>query len=182
VARTNTSRKRKRRTAEFRNSVRLGLLLVALTGINVYVFFFRDDTAVRKVLQPSSTGKSLASEKAQAVADSIPESLGGPGLKVRDKRGTGGAGAPVDPDGRVVEGKIGPSDALVTVLAREGFGGVSAAVIKALEKVLDPKSIRPGDGYLVGFDAEGNPELFEYLPSPVLRYIVTPKGDGVGVW
>jgi murein DD-endopeptidase MepM/ murein hydrolase activator NlpD len=181
VARTNTSRKRKRRSAEFRNSVRLGLLLVGLTGINVYVFFFRDDTAVQKVLQPSSTGKSLASEKAQAVADSIPESLGGPGLKGRSAEKRGGP-APVDPDGRVVEGKIGQADALVSVLAREGFGAVSAAVIKALEKVLDPKSIRAGDGYLVGFDAEGNPELFEYLPSPVLRYIVTPKSDGVGVW
>jgi hypothetical protein len=178
-------RKRKRKGARFRNSMRLGALLVALTGVNVYVFFFRDDTAVRKVLQPSSTGKTLLDEKAGAVRDSIPESLGGPPQKNRpaEKKTPGAAEAtPLDPDGRVVEGKVGPSDTLGTVLAREGFGAVAGNVIKGLGRVLDVKTIKAGDGYLVGFDAEGNPELFEYLPTPVLRYIVAPRAEGDGVW
>jgi murein DD-endopeptidase MepM/ murein hydrolase activator NlpD len=172
--------------------VRLGALLVALTGINVYVFFFRDDTAVRKVLQPSSTGKTLVDEKTRAVNDSIPESLGGPSLKTKvatpDKRANGSPeAAAVDPDGRVVEGKIGSNDTLGTVLAREGFGAAAGNVVKGLSRVFDVKSIKPGDGYVVGFDAEGTPELFEYLPTPVLRYIVTPKNDKTegridGVW
>lgn len=181
-------RKPKRRSAEFRNSVRLGVLLVGLTFVNIYVFFFRDDTAVSKVLQPSSTGKTMVDEKSRAISDSIPESLGGPparegGAKTaeRGKKGVpggGGATAVGDPDGRVVEGKIGPSDTLVTLLAREGFMAVAPAVIKAFTKVADPKQMKPDDSYLVGFDREGTPELFEYMPSPVLRYIVTPKGDG----
>src|SRR5438046_365353 len=75
--------------------MRVGAVLVALTAVNVYVFFFRDDTAVHKVLQPSSTGKSLTDDKASA-----------------------------------------------------------------------------------GFETEGNPERFEYDPSPVLRYIVAPREDG----
>jgi murein DD-endopeptidase MepM/ murein hydrolase activator NlpD len=184
VARSNLPRKRKRRSAEFRNSVRVGVVLMALTGINVYVFFFRDDTAVRKVLQPSSTGKTVADEKAAAIEDSIPSVLGGPNLKGKtpEKRGGGPEAAAVDPDGRTVEGKIGPKDTLGTVLAREGFGATAANVIKGLSRVFDVKNIRPGDGYLVGFDAEGNPELFEYLPSPVQRYIVTPRPDSDGVW
>jgi murein DD-endopeptidase MepM/ murein hydrolase activator NlpD len=171
-------------TAEFRNSMRLGVLLAALTGINVYVFFFRDDTAVRKVLQPTSTGKTAVDDKTAAVRDSIPSVLGGPAGKSRtDKRSNvAPEAAAVDPDGRVVEGKIGANDTLGTVLAREGFGAVAGNVIKGLSRVLDVKSIRPGDGYLVGFDAEGTPELFEYLPSPVLRYIVTPRDDSEGVW
>lgn len=182
-------RKPKRRSAEFRNSVRLGVLLAGLTAVNIYVFFFRDDTAVSKVLQPSSTGKNMVDEKNKVIAESIPESLGGPPIKSAGKTadrarrsgsaGSGGAaGAVGDPDGRVVEGKIGPSDTLVTVLAREGLQAVSQAVIKAFSKVVDPKQIKPDENYLVGFDREGNPELFEYLPSPALRYIVTPKEDG----
>ncbi|HXU81611.1 MAG TPA: peptidoglycan DD-metalloendopeptidase family protein [Polyangia bacterium] len=185
MARSNLPRKRKRRSAQFRNSVRVGVVLTALTGINVYVFFFRDDTAVRKVLQPSSTSQTVAEEKAAAVNDSIPPSLGGPNLKTKgaDKRAGGSPeAAAVDPDGRVVEGTIGPKDTLGTVLAREGFGASAGNVIKALSRIFDAKAIRPGDGYLVGFDAEGNPELFEYLPSPVQRYIVTPRLDGDGLW
>jgi murein DD-endopeptidase MepM/ murein hydrolase activator NlpD len=158
---------------------------MALTGINVYVFFFRDDTAVRKVLQPSSTSKSAVEEKTAAVKESIPPVLGGPVLKTKtvEKRSTGSPEtAAVDPDGRVVEGKIGPSDTMGTVLAREGFGAAAANVIKGLSRVFDVRNIRPGDGYVVGFDAEGTPELFEYLPSPVQRYIVTPRADSDGVW
>ena len=164
--------------------MRLGVLLAALTGINVYVFFFRDDTAVRKVLAPTSTGKTLVDDKTAAVKDTIPSVLGGPAVKTKtDKRSNNAPeAASVDPDGRVVEGKIGASDTLGTVLTREGFGAVAGNVVKGLSRVLDVKAIRPGDGYLVGFDAEGTPELFEYLPSPVLRYIVTPRGDSDGVW
>jgi murein DD-endopeptidase MepM/ murein hydrolase activator NlpD len=172
------------------NSVRLAAVLMGLTAVNIYVFFFRDDTAVHKVLQPSSTGKSLVDDKARAIEESVPESLGGPPASSKatprgsDRRGPDGGSAalPVDPDGRVVEGKVGASDTLVNLLAREGFGAVSGAVVKALSRVLDPRQMRAGDGYLVAFDAEGNPELFEYLPSPTLRYIVSPRPDGAGGW
>jgi murein DD-endopeptidase MepM/ murein hydrolase activator NlpD len=189
VARSIPPRKRKRRTAEFRNSVRLGAVLVALTGINVYVFFFRDDTAVRKVLQPQSTSTTVVDEKTGAIRDSVqsklPASLTGPNLKTKpiDKKVAGGGDeAPAELDGRVVEGKIGANDTLGTVLAREGFGAVAGNVIKGLGRVFDVRSIKPGDGYVVGFDAEGNPELFEYLPTPVQRYVVTPRDDSDGIW
>lgn len=162
--------------------MRLGLLLVALTGINVYVFFFRDDTAVRKIMQPSSTGKSLADDKADKIVESLPPSLrglaGGRGKAPRKAAGEGEAAALEEAGGRVVDGQIGESDALVTVLAREGFGAAAGPVIKALSKEVDPKAIRAGDAYVVGFDAEGTPELFEYAPSKVLRYVVTAREDG----
>jgi murein DD-endopeptidase MepM/ murein hydrolase activator NlpD len=165
--------------------VRLGVVLAALTAINVYVFFFRDDTAVHKVLSPSSTGKSLLDGKARAVEESVPGALRGPrprpsgtGAEARTPDGGASAATPADNGGRVVEGKVGPADTLMTVLGREGFAPVSLAVIKAFSRVLDPRQIHAGDSYLVGFDAEGNPNLFEYLPSPVLRYIVSPGADG----
>jgi hypothetical protein len=47
--------RRKRRSAEVRNSLRLFGLLAVLAGVNVYVFFFNRGTAPREVLKPSST-------------------------------------------------------------------------------------------------------------------------------
>ncbi len=159
-------RKRRRRGTQLRNQMRLGLLLVSLTGVNVYVFFFRADTAVRKVLAPQSTGKLLGDDRMR----SIPESLGGPSLSGRPKVADGS---------RAIEGKIGETDTLITVLAREGFGPTAAAVTKALTKVIDPKLIQAGDAYEAGFDAEGTPIRFEYVASPALRYVVTADD---GTW
>ncbi len=158
--------RRKRRSVRVRNGLRLGALLVALTGINVYVFFFREDTALRKVLQPSSTAKLLVEEKAR-VARALATS-GAPSIL-----------PPVQTEGgRVVEGKVGPSEALVTILAREGLPAPTAAnVAKALSEALDPRLLRAGDGYLLGFDPEGNAVRLEIVSSPVLRYVVT-RADG----
>jgi murein DD-endopeptidase MepM/ murein hydrolase activator NlpD len=187
---------------EFRNSLRLGVLLVALTGVNVYVFFFRDDTSVKKLMQPSSTGTVLAEEKkriategaatakgpAQAAAPqaATPRGAGAAPAAARPLApaaatpGTAAVPAPAAPgDGRTVEGIIGANDTLGTVLTREGFGAVAGNVLKGLSRLIDPKSIRPGDRYLLGFDAEGTPESFEYLPTPVVRYIVNAVPDGV---
>ncbi|HEY4184638.1 MAG TPA: peptidoglycan DD-metalloendopeptidase family protein [Polyangia bacterium] len=52
------SPRRKRRSAEVRNSLRLFGLLAVLAGVNVYVFFFNHGTAPRDVLKPSSTVKA----------------------------------------------------------------------------------------------------------------------------
>jgi murein DD-endopeptidase MepM/ murein hydrolase activator NlpD len=53
------SRRRKRRSAEVRNSLRLFGLLAVLAGVNVYVFFFNRGTAPREVLKPSSMVRSV---------------------------------------------------------------------------------------------------------------------------
>ena len=47
MARSLVPKRRKRRSSHVRSSLGLGTLLVALTGVNVYFFFFRADTAVR---------------------------------------------------------------------------------------------------------------------------------------
>jgi murein DD-endopeptidase MepM/ murein hydrolase activator NlpD len=86
-----------------------------------------------------------------------------------------------DGDAGPVEKKFGPADTLGQVLAREGFGGAGPSVIGALSKLVDPKTIRGGQKYLVHLDEEGGPDSFEYVASPVLRYIVERvEGDGAG--
>jgi murein DD-endopeptidase MepM/ murein hydrolase activator NlpD len=52
------SPRRKRRSVEVRNSLRLFGLLAVLAGVNVYVFFFNRGTAPREVLKPSSMIKA----------------------------------------------------------------------------------------------------------------------------
>jgi murein DD-endopeptidase MepM/ murein hydrolase activator NlpD len=170
---------------ELRNSVRLSAVLVALTAVNIYVFFFRDDTSVKKLMQPSSTGKALVEEK-KLPAAALPTK---PGAELLPPAGTAPAvaGPETRPgeaaEGRVVEGTIGDKDTLFEVISRESLGQAAPAVLRALSRLIDPKSIRPGDRYSVSFDAEGAPTSFEYLPSPVLRYIVSPVAQSPdGSW
>ncbi len=42
-----------------RNGLRLGTLLVLLTGINVYVFFFREDTALSAARYSGKTAEDI---------------------------------------------------------------------------------------------------------------------------
>jgi murein DD-endopeptidase MepM/ murein hydrolase activator NlpD len=56
--------RRKRRSAEVRNSLRLFGLLTVLAGVNVYVFFFNRGTAPREVLKPSSMVREIGGKAA----------------------------------------------------------------------------------------------------------------------
>jgi len=69
--------------------------------------------------------------------------------------------------------KIGPTDTLGAVLAREGFGSAAPAVVAALTRVFDPRQLRPGQAYHVRLDEEGEPEAFEIETTPVTRFLVT---------
>jgi len=195
VVRSLVPKRRKRRSSHVRGSLGLGTLLVALTGLNVYFFFFRADTAVRKLMQPVSTEQTLGDSRKEMSRESIPRSLLGASWKDKDKdrMGTGAQPTPAgsdrpgspashglngDTDGHVMEGEFGSSDTLSTVLARESFSSAAGAVTRALSKLVDPKLIRPGEHYAVIRDDEGTATSFEYAPTPVLRYVVAQKPDG----
>ncbi|HJX62401.1 MAG TPA: peptidoglycan DD-metalloendopeptidase family protein [Polyangia bacterium] len=193
MARSLVPKRRKRRSSHVRSSLGLGTLLVALTGVNVYFFFFRADTAVRKLMQPVSTERTLADNRKDLAQESIPPSLLGASWKGKKSAGgeaqttaagtdrSGSAASRVvggDSDGHAVEGEFGPSDTLSTVLARESFGSAAGAVTRALTKVVDPKLIRPSEHYAVVRDDEGTVTSFEYAPTLVLRYVVAQKPDG----
>jgi murein DD-endopeptidase MepM/ murein hydrolase activator NlpD len=216
-------KRRKKRSAEIRNSLRLGLVLVGLVGINVYIFFFNRGTAPREVLKPASTVKSTeAQEILQRSADAVrqpgpktlamatppPRRVAGrtvptpgrpaapanaaiapaPGVSPVPAAASGAAvprpvvQIPFAPpeDDTAEEKRIGASDTLGQLLAREGFGNSTSAVVAALSKLSDPKLIRGGQIYRVGLDDDGTPASFEYQPTPILRYVVE-KDDG-GAW
>jgi murein DD-endopeptidase MepM/ murein hydrolase activator NlpD len=93
-----------------------------------------------------------------------------------------------DGDGDAADGQAGPgqgvdkkfaaNDTLGAVLAREGFGSAAPNVIAALAKLVDPRSIRGGQKYVVRTGDDGAPEAFEYQPTPALRYLVERGDDG----
>ena len=170
--------RRKKRSSERRNSVRLSLALVALTAVNVYVFFFRDDTSVKKLMKPSSTGRAVA----EAAKETPPAGLDGSDKLSAGANSAAAASVTAHPprpgDLRINEGAIGENDTLGAVIEREGMGPASGNVLRALSRLHDPKSIRPGDRYAVTFDAEGTPISFEYRPSLILRYVITANPDG----
>jgi murein DD-endopeptidase MepM/ murein hydrolase activator NlpD len=258
-------KRRKRRSAEIRNSLRLGVLLAGLVGINIYVFFFNRGTAPREVLKPASTIKSAEAQRTDLLKASAEVARRAPALAIAPTSVSAPASAahvrapvlggvpvplgvpvpggsmprapapaagraflaharPVSPasgstmgattatvpipfvprpvveipfappeddlpaprtegegdgDSQSVEKKIGTADTLGQVLAREGFGAATAPVVSALSRLTDPKLIRGGQVYRVQLGDDGSPTLFEYRPSPILRYVVE-KGTGQG--
>ncbi|HMF42157.1 MAG TPA: peptidoglycan DD-metalloendopeptidase family protein [Polyangia bacterium] len=79
-----------------------------------------------------------------------------------------------------VEKKFAANDTLGAVLAREGFGSSGPNVIAALAKLVDPRSIRGGQKYVVRAGDDGTPDTFEYQPTPALRYLVERDDDAEG--
>ena len=179
MARSLVPRRKKRRPQQLRSSFGLGALLVGLTAVNVYYFFLRHDTAVGSLMKPVSTSKTLSDGQREALSESIPPSLQGAAYDGKKAQKPAAPAAPgVGFDDNTLLGQIGPSDTLSTVLVREGFGSSAANVSAALAKLVDPKLIRAGERYQVDRDDEGTPESFEYVPSPVLRYLVNRQEDG----
>lgn len=235
-----------------KSSLRLGVLLVGLVGVNVYVFFFNRKTAPRDVLNMQSTAKTMEVSrreilsadvrklKTAAVKESAPASasaatqatavveaaapasppimlarakssppvilasakVGTPVIRVpfapppepmpAAPRGTTPHGAfqvpfapPPEDDGEAhedqVEKKFGNADTLGQVLAREGFGPAGPQVVAVLAKLVDPRSIRGGQKYVVHLGDDGTPASFEYQASAILRYLVEKDEEG-GAW
>jgi murein DD-endopeptidase MepM/ murein hydrolase activator NlpD len=222
-----------------RSSVRLGVLLVGLVGINVYVFFFNHKTAPREVLNLQSTSKTMEVSRREVLKDAQLPAATPPAPPPRAARAaappapavaTAEAPAarpvilanagdqqppirvpfapPPDPapprvaapahapfqipfapppedegdtrdDG--VEKKFSQADTLGQVMAREGFGPAGPQVTAALAKLVDPRSIRGGQKYVVRLGEDGSTASFEYVPSPALRYLVE-RNEETGAW
>ncbi|HEY4395193.1 MAG TPA: peptidoglycan DD-metalloendopeptidase family protein [Polyangia bacterium] len=82
-----------------------------------------------------------------------------------------------------VDKKFANNDTLGQVLAREGFGPAGPQVIAALAKLVDPRTIRGGQKYVVRAGDDGAPASFEYRPSAILRYLVEKDEEsGASAW
>lgn len=142
-----------------------------LTAVNLYVFYFKKDTAVKNLREASTIRGGLAG-KAERIDDDAE------GTALRDKEAAETAvGAGAENDSRVVEGQIGNLDTLSTLLSREGFDAVALAVPAALAKLVDPRTVKPGETFALSFDQRGLPQSFEYKPSKALTFVVERQDD-----
>jgi murein DD-endopeptidase MepM/ murein hydrolase activator NlpD len=82
--------------------------------------------------------------------------------------------------GQGVEKTFTANDTLGQVMAREGFGAAGVNVIAALARLVDPRTIRGGQKYVVRAGDDGTPAAFEYQPTPALRYLVEREDDAEG--
>jgi murein DD-endopeptidase MepM/ murein hydrolase activator NlpD len=151
-----------------RSSLRLGIVLTLLVGINVYVFFFRGGTSIQDVKKAVKEAQIPAEQTPGTAASLAPA----PSAKPADEP-TGPAA------GKTVEGKIQKGDSLLKILEKAGVETPEAnEVVEALKPVMDFKTIREGQAYFLRFDDDGQVIGFELRASPVLLYRVERGQDG----
>lgn len=149
------SRNRHRRTNESpsrRGTLRLGLVLAVLVGVNLYVFLWRGGTSIPDVMEKAAVAGESAEKTEPQKKPPLPASAEeSPGPQA---------------EGRSVAGKVQEGDSLGRILRREGLPAPQAdAVIRALNGHLDFRAIRVGQKYRLRFDAGGELEYFEFEVS-----------------
>jgi murein DD-endopeptidase MepM/ murein hydrolase activator NlpD len=117
-------RRRRRRSGVMKSSLRLGVLLVGLVGVNVYVFFFNRKTAPRDVLNMQSTAKTMEVSRREVL-----------GADVR-RLGNNNLGTLKGPPSPPAMGSVGPRPASP---ARLGLSSTAPAPARlALNEVPNP--------------------------------------------
>ena len=81
---------------------------------------------------------------------------------------------------RVVARTIKPGQAVATAAMEAGLTGEQAhQVVSALAPIFDFTRARPGEGFRIKLDPDGDLELFDYERSPVESYVVRRKNGSL---
>jgi murein DD-endopeptidase MepM/ murein hydrolase activator NlpD len=168
------------RRSGLRGSLRLGALFALLVGVNIYVFFFRDNTSINELLRTGSMQRAKAKKKARKK----------PPAAIKGSQALGGKAAKGQP--AVREHAIAPGEQLVRG-SLEGHNGLASALkaaklelrdigalIKALEPKLDLRTLRPTHRFEVYKDAAPPHRLkrFVFRLSPIKSVVATRRRDG----
>ncbi len=156
-----------------RGTLRLGVVIAILVGINLYVFLWRGETSIPAVMEKAS----VAGNGNGALVDSHEQER-----LAQAQRGvsnTLGTGTPVQSATRAVSGEVASGDSMGRILRREGMDAKAAdELIRALSPSLDLSKIRPGQTFTLRFDAGGVLQEFEFHVSKVRRVRATRGADG----
>ena len=150
-------------------TIRLGLVLAILVGINLYVFLWRGGTSIPDVMEKAAVaGDPEAARELQAEADR-------PASPTPGAAGQQEAAA----TGRDVQGEVQKGDSLGQILRREGLAAPEAdRLIRALSPHLDFRTIRAGQSYRLHFDADSVIQEFEFHVSPEKGVKAVRQADG----
>jgi hypothetical protein len=139
------------------------LVLAALVLVNLYVFVWDKNTAVRAIKERAearSTPAMIPSRPLDAPRDAPPARVPPP-----------------------IEGKVGKSDTLGGLLEQHGLRAAEAdEVIRALSGVLDFRKIRAGQRFEIRRGADGRVQRFdlEVSKSHHVRAVRQPNGELTG--
>lgn len=141
----NRPRRSRRTGARGSGSIRLGLVLASLVGINVYIFFFKDGLTFQDVVKKAQVELLSGRQKGAAPVD-----------------------AAAEPE-RVLEGQIAPGESLARALGRAGLPArVAQQVARGVADSLPGKKVTVGDTFAVRLDPDRPPDQqavgFEYHP------------------
>jgi murein DD-endopeptidase MepM/ murein hydrolase activator NlpD len=167
-------KKQPRKASAARGSLRLGLILLALVGINLYVFLWRGGTSIPDVMEQAA----VAGDKEGGLSKGDPEEpeegeKGDPPRPADESEGS------PDEAGRWVEGEVASGDSLIKILRREGLTQQEAdELIRALGAQPEIKTIREGQTYRIRFDDAGKLMEFEFQVSRVTQIRASRGADG----
>ena len=151
-------------------SLRLGLALLVLIGINVYYFVYRDGTSIPDVMERAAMAGQVSDVSMIDLEDELGAAAPGDDQPVEEAD---------EPEGYTVNGEVGNGDSVTTILERHGLSSVGAhEVITAMNGHMEFKHVRPGQQYRLGFDGAGQLQSFEFRVSRVLGVVVTRGADG----
>ncbi|MCA9671296.1 MAG: peptidoglycan DD-metalloendopeptidase family protein [Myxococcales bacterium] len=158
-------------------TLRLAAVFLLLVGINVYVFFFRDNTSIKSAMRAGSIhGKKLA-KAAEAKGEAKGAAKGG----VSEKAAAAAADTPAVDDGSlVVRGRMKGHNGLFAALAATKLDSKEvAAVVKALRGKLDMRALKPHHTFESRLDpATHKLRRFSYRVSKLLSVVVERRADG----
>lgn len=147
------------RSSSHRGSLRLGLVLAVLVGVNLYVFLWRDKTSIPEVMEKAAVAgtEAAAAEVEPAPAEPVAEE---------------------SPD-RLVEGEVQGGDSFGAILRREGLEPPQAdELIRALREHMDFRTIRAGQTYRMKVAPDGTVLEFEFDVSRTTKVRAERGADG----
>jgi len=152
-----------------RSGIWVLLVLGVLVIVNLYVFVWDKKTGVRAIKQQAEAAQPPAMLPSQPLLFPAPAP---------------NASAPTPPHGApAIEGKVAKSDTLGRLLKKNGLTAAETdEVIHALSGVLDFKTIKAGESFIIERARDGRVQHFELeLAKPHrVRAVRKPTGELVG--
>jgi murein DD-endopeptidase MepM/ murein hydrolase activator NlpD len=163
------------RTSAARGTLRLGLVLLVLVGVNLYVFLWRGGTSIPDVMEKAAVAGSKEGAGLTAGEPEEPEE----GEKGEPPRPADEAEGSPDETGRWVEGEVASGDSLDKILRREGLTPTEKdELLRAIDKHPEVKTIREGQTYRIRFDDAGRLMEFMFQVSKVRAVRAVRADDG----
>ncbi len=161
-----TRRRRREPEPPAGGSMRLGLVIAVLVGINLYVFLWRGGTSIPAVMEKAAVAGNGSGALVKADTPARPGQ-------------SSATEAPVVSRAHQVNGKVGPGDSMGLLLRREGMTpGEADELIRSLNGILDFRKLRAGQRFTLTFDDQGKLSLFEFHLSKLVIIKAEREADG----